>query len=73
MQYDYMDTEMLKDYWLCEHKPFCYDEVYEWSELEFEYILNPEKMVIIGDQLTQDVMFGNMNNMASIWIHKYWD
>lgn len=31
------------------------------------------KIVCIGDLLTQDVLFGNINNMATVWINKYRD
>ena len=27
---------------------------------------SPDKMVIVGDRLATDVMFGNLNNMATI-------
>ena len=44
------------------------EEDYGITDLE-----NTEKMVMIGDQLTTDVMFGNINNMVSIWVTKYKD
>ena len=30
----------------------------------------PEKMVMIGDELSVDVVFGNMNNMLTVWYQK---
>ena len=33
----------------------------------------PEKMVLIGDTITTDILFGNINNMATCWVHKYKD
>ena len=34
-------------------------------------ISNTEKTIIIGNQLTTDIMFGNMNNMVSCWVNKF--
>ena len=28
---------------------------------------------MIGDQLTTDIFFGNLNNMATVWVNKYKD
>ena len=28
----------------------------------------PEKIVMVGDMLTTDILFGNLNNMATVWI-----
>ena len=33
----------------------------------------PEKIVMVGDQLTSDIMFGNLNNMPTIWVNKFRD
>ena len=33
----------------------------------------PEKYVMIGDQLTTDVLFGNLNKMATVWVHGFKD
>ena len=41
------------------------------EELEYE-LTKPEKTVIIGDQLTSEILFGNENKMTTIWIHEYW-
>ena len=29
----------------------------------------PGEVVLIGDQLTTDIMWGNMNDMVTIWVH----
>lgn len=34
---------------------------------------DPKKIVMIGDQLTTDILFGNLNEMATIWLFKYKD
>ncbi len=28
---------------------------------------------MIGDQLTTDIMFGNLNKMSTVWLYKYKD
>ena len=33
----------------------------------------PEKIVMVGDQLTSDIFFGNLNNMATVWTHSFTD
>ena len=41
---------------------------------KYEYdISNPEKIVVVGDRLTTDILFGNINNMATIWLTNYVD
>lgn len=30
---------------------------------------NTEKCVLVGDQLTSDILFGNLCNMKTIWVH----
>jgi len=30
---------------------------------------NPEEIAIIGDRLTTDMLFGNLNNLATVWVH----
>ena len=32
---------------------------------------NPEKYVCIGDEIICDIMFGNLNRMATIWVNGY--
>ena len=32
---------------------------------------NTEKIVLIGDQLITDIMFGNLNKMVTIWVTEY--
>ena len=31
----------------------------------------PEKIVCVGDFLTSDILFGNINKMATIWVTKF--
>ena len=33
----------------------------------------PEKILMIGEQLTADIMFGNLNKMMTVWTTKYKD
>ena len=41
----------------------------KWAELDYFYDLSkPEKIVMVGDELLTDVMFGNINNMATVWV-----
>ena len=30
-------------------------------------------MILVGDQLTTDIAFGKMNNMASIYVYNTWN
>ena len=45
-------------------KPFCFKKLKSFVKqkynVDFEY---PEKMVMIGDRLTTDMAFGNLNKM----------
>ena len=34
-------------------------------------MLNPEKTVIVGSQLTSEIMFGNLNNMVTCWTNEW--
>ena len=29
------------------------------------------KIVVVGDRLTKDILFGNLNRMVTVWITKY--
>ena len=44
---------------------------------DFEYGWNfgdrLDKIVVIGDVLTRDILFGNLNGMKTVWITKYKD
>ena len=31
------------------------------------------KIVMIGDRITNDITFGNMNNMVTVYVHKFHD
>ena len=53
-------------------KPFCYEKLVEVLNKEYNYDLgDPTKCVMIGDKLTSDILFGNMNGMASIYLWKF--
>jgi len=44
----------------------------EVAKKEFDYDLgDPSKIVMIGDELTTDIMFGNMNKMLTVWVHNF--
>ena len=51
----------------------CFDElVFKYKE-EFDQDLgDTSKIVMIGDRLTTDVFFGNDNNMATVYVHKFY-
>lgn len=38
------------------------------KEFKFDMTKDPEKIVMIGDQLTTDILFGNINSMPTIWV-----
>ena len=40
----------------------------EYNNYDFK---DPEKIVMIGDQLTMDIFFGNFNDMATVWVYKF--
>ena len=41
-----------------------------WTKKNIKYeICQPEKIVMIGDQVIDDILFGNLNNMANVWIN----
>ena len=51
-------------------KPFNFKTLVKWTKKNFDYDLtNPEKIIMVGDQITDDVLFGGINNMANIWIN----
>ena len=33
----------------------------------------PEEIIYIGNSLTTDILFGNLNNITTIWCHKHFD
>ena len=33
----------------------------------------PEKMVIVADRLTGDLLFGKVNGMVTVWLHEFKD
>ena len=51
-------------------RPFNFPLFEKWAEEEdwnFD-LKKPEKYVFVGDMLTCDVMFGNLNNMSTVWV-----
>ena len=51
-----------KDY--CGSRPFNFKTLFHFANNEFEYAFTKkDKIVVIGDQLTTDIMFGNLVNM----------
>jgi len=53
-------------------KPFGFEEMKEVAKKEFDYDLgDPSKIVMFGDELTTDIMFGNMNKMLTVWVHNF--
>ena len=55
-------------------RPFNFNKYAEHVKetLDFNFG-DPKKIVMIGDQLTTDILFGNLNEMATIWLFKYKD
>ena len=45
---------------------------YAYDEYKFD-MSDTSKIVTIGDQLTFDVLFGSLNNMTTIWLHRFKD
>ena len=46
------------------------DYIKEWHGLDFS---EPEKIVLVGNSITTDILFGNLNNMVTVWITKLKD
>ena len=56
----------MSEYWA---KPFNYEKIVEKAKEKYYLDIEDfDKMVMIGDEITTDVMFGNINKMGSIWI-----
>ena len=55
-------------------KPFNYSlfESFLFKQYNHKFI-NNQNVVLIGDSLLEDVMFGNINNMVTVWVTKYKD
>ena len=55
-------------------KPYNFEKLRDHCKTELKYeFSSPENMVLIGDTLTTDILFGNLNNMSTIWVHKHKD
>lgn len=53
-------------------KPFNFNKIKNLAKKRYNYDLgNPEKMVMVGDRLTSDVMFGNINRMATVYVKPF--
>jgi predicted HAD superfamily phosphohydrolase YqeG len=50
--------------------PFEFDKFLKYAEVKWgTKDFEPSKCVLIGDQLTSDIMFANLHGMRSIWVH----
>ena len=52
-------------------RPFNWEQfkkVAESKDHEFD-MSKPEKIVMVGDMLTTDVIFGNLNKMSTVWVN----
>ena len=53
------------------YRPFNFKKLKKFAEYEFNFnMTNPSKIVLIGNQLTTDIFLGNLNDMATVWIHR---
>ena len=52
-------------------KPDGFKFYQEHLEKEHKIKLDPEKIVVVGDRLATDIAFGNINNMASVFVHPF--
>ena len=52
--------------------PHKFDE-FERHMTEYHEIKNwdPERTILLGDQLTSDIYFGNKNKMKTVWVHNW--
>ena len=55
-------------------RPFNFEKLAQVAKDEFNFDMSkPEKIVMVGDQLTSDILFGNLNGMATVWVHRFRD
>ena len=51
--------------------PYDFKKIRKIIKIENKFdISQPDKVVVIGDQLTTDIIFGNLSGMKSIWVNK---
>ena len=43
------------------------------SRFDEDVFAEPEKMIMVGNQLSSDIVFGNKNNMCTVWINGFKD
>ena len=51
-------------------RPFNWEECKKFNDMYFidKGFKDPRKYVVIGADLTKDILFGNLNGMATVWI-----
>ena len=53
-------------------KPFNYARVQKEALKKYGYkLVEPEKMIMVGDRLATDMIFGNLNGMATIHVKPF--
>ena len=61
-------TKILCSCWV-DFKPYNWKEFTDYVTKTYDDDMSkPEKMVMIGDEISLDMMFGHLNNMACIWL-----
>ena len=55
-------------------KPLGYDKLVKMAKKKYDYDMgDPEKIVMIGDELCTDIAFGNLNKMTTIFVTRWKD
>ena len=53
-------------------KPFGFEELKEIAFKDFNYeFKEPQNIVMVGNEITHDVLFANKNLMTSVWVNKF--
>ena len=48
------------------------EKIFPWEigyEFDDTYLLKPENIVFVGDKLSTDIYWGNINRMFTVWVH----
>ena len=57
-----------------EQDPFDFTNIRDYLKETYEQDISDSKnIVMVGDQLTSDILFGNSNEMTTVWVNKYTD
>ena len=49
-----------------------FDLVQKYLKEHYDYkIEKSKKIVMVGDHLTTDIAFGNLNDFATVWVRKF--